>query len=93
MRSLSVPLVLALALALPAAAQPVAPTEPAPTIVYAKTSAVEFIGVDVVGTLQMPTGTFTVVPGARKFRNLIELRANFRPELARSASRLPSTLP
>lgn len=100
MRVSAVPLALALALsAVPALAQPVAPVapvpavEPAPTVVYARASAIDFTQANITGDRDGPSGAVIWAPPHAKFRNLIALRANFRPELARSASRLPSAVP
>jgi len=84
---------LVLSLAVPAAAQtPIGPTsegEAPPQVVTAKKTFVDFTNVHVVGELERPSGEVVWSKPPIKFRNLIELRANFRPELARSASKLP----
>ena len=64
--------------------------EPASTIVYAKKTALVFVDAVVDGETTRPGGSFTKARSRVKFRNLIELRAHFRPELARTASRLPA---
>lgn len=97
MRFSAVPLVLVLA-AGAAFAQPVAPVagaaaEPAPTVVYAKRTALVFTDALLEGDRDGPDGVVVWLRPKARFRNLIELRAHFRPELARSASRLPATAP
>lgn len=62
-------------------------------VVTAKKSVVDFTGVNVIGDLERPGGQLIWSRPKTKFRNLIELRSNFRPELARSASKLPGTPP
>lgn len=71
---------LALALAVPAAAQTPQPV---------KKSFVDFTQVVIIGDLVRPTTTYCPARTKRSFRNLIQLRGNFRPELARTASKLP----
>jgi hypothetical protein len=72
------------------APRPDAPVvEEAPTVVTLKKTALDFTEVRVVGDLERPGGDVVWSRPPVKFRNLIELRGNFRPELARSASKLP----
>lgn len=58
-------------------------------VVTLKTTAIDFTYVRVEGDLQRPNGSFIKPRPKGHTRNLIELRGNFRPELARTASRLP----
>lgn len=51
-------------------------------------SVVDFTEVKVTGIPDKPAGAIYIVPKKPKVRNLIELRGNFRPELATSSSRL-----
>jgi hypothetical protein len=83
---------LVIALAVPAAAQtPIGPSseEPPPTVVHLKTTALIFTDSYIQGELTRPNDSYLHARGKTRFRNLIELRGNFRPELARSASKLP----
>lgn len=78
--------------AVPAAAQtPIGPTseEPPVTVVSLKKTFVDFSHVVITAELTRPDGSYAILRGKTRFRNLIELRANFRPELARTASKLP----
>jgi len=54
----------------------------------AASSVVDFTEVKVTGIPDKPAGGIYIVPKKPKVRNLIELRGNFRPELATSSSRL-----
>ena len=54
--------------------------------VYNKKTVIDFSDVNVEGELTKPEGSYLKNRKKTKFRNLIELRGNFRPELKRSAS-------
>ena len=83
-------LALVFSFAIPAAAQtPIASEELPATVVTQRKTVIDFSQVDIVGELTHPDGSYSLVRGETRFRNLIELRGNFRPELARSASKLP----
>lgn len=51
-------------------------------------SAVDFTAVEIVGAVEGPTMRRTVARKRRHFRNMIELRTNFRPELQRTSQQL-----
>jgi hypothetical protein len=75
------------ALSLPAAAQDDAVVE-ADKTVYNKKTVIDFSDVNIEGELTKPEGSYIKNRKKTRFRNLIELRGNFRPELARSVSKL-----
>ena len=77
----------ALALALPAAAQDSTVVE-ADRTVYNKKTVIDFSDVSIEGELTKPEGSYIKNRKKTRFRNLIELRGNFRPELSRSVSKL-----
>lgn len=79
-------LLLAMA-ALPAAAQADVEQEP-DRVIYRKVTTMEFGDAHLNGTLMRPSGTYTKARKKLRFRNLIELRGSFRPELQRSVSSL-----
>lgn len=84
------PLALVFAFALPAAAQtPTASSDDGPMPAAGSKSVIDFTEVHVIGALERPSGEVVWGKPKIKFRNLIELRGNFRRELARSASKLP----
>ena len=73
-------------LALPAFAQE-AVTE-ADKTVYSKKTVIDFSDVSIEGELTKPEGSYIKNRKKTRFRNLIELRGTFRPELARSVAKL-----
>ena len=84
MRRLAV--VIALALSVPALAQDA--VVEADKTVYNKKTVIDFSDVNIEGELTKPEGSYIKNRKKTRFRNLIELRGNFRPELARSVSKL-----
>ncbi len=86
MRRLLVLAVLA-SLAVPALAQDAAEVE-ADKTVYSKKTVIDFSDVNIEGELTKPEGSYIKNRKKTRFRNLIELRGNFRPELSRSVSKL-----
>ncbi len=74
-------------LSLPAAAQDTAVVE-ADRTVYNKKTVIDFSDVSIEGELTKPEGSYIKNRKKTRFRNLIELRGNFRPELSRSVSKL-----
>jgi len=56
--------------------------------VYNKKTVIDFSDVSIEGELTKPEGSYIKNRKKTRFRNLIELRGNFRPELKRSASAL-----
>jgi hypothetical protein len=55
---------------------------------YQKKTVIDFSDVNIDGELTKPEGSYIKNRKRTKFRNLIELRGNFRPELRRSVSKL-----
>ena len=56
--------------------------------VFNKKTVIDFSDVNIEGELTKPEGSYIKNRKKTRFRNLIELRGNFRPELKRSASAL-----
>jgi hypothetical protein len=56
--------------------------------VYSKKTVIDFSDVNVEGELTKPEGGYVKNRKKTKFRNLIELRGNFRQELKRSVAEL-----
>ena len=56
--------------------------------VYTKKTVIDFSDVNIEGELTKPEGSYIKNRKKTRFRNLIELRGNFRPELSRSVSKL-----
>jgi len=56
--------------------------------VFNKKTVIDFSDVSIEGELTKPEGSYIKNRKKTRFRNLIELRGNFRPELKRSASAL-----
>ena len=56
--------------------------------VYSKKTVIDFSDVNIEGELTKPEGSYIKNRKKTRFRNLIELRGNFRPELSRSVSKL-----
>ena len=78
---------LALALAAPALAEDTV-VEESDKVVYNKKTVIDFSDVNIEGELTKPEGSYIKNRKKTRFRNLIELRGNFRPELKRSVSAL-----
>ncbi len=55
---------------------------------YNKKTVIDFSDVNIEGELTKPEGSYIKNRKRTKFRNLIELRGNFRPEMRRSVSKL-----
>ena len=86
---------LALALALPAAAQDKADApsgkkvvQEADKVVVRKRTVIDFNDVTVEGELTKPEGSYLLNRNKTKFQSLIKLRDNFNPELQKSADNL-----
>lgn len=77
----------ALALAAPSLAED-AVVEESDKVVYNKKTVIDFSDVNIEGELTKPEGSYIKNRKKTRFRNLIELRGNFRPELKRSVSAL-----
>jgi len=75
-------------LALPAFAQDTTYLQEGDKTVYSKKTVIDFSDVNIEGELTKPEGSYMKTRKKTRFRNLIELRGNFRPELARSVSKL-----
>lgn len=73
--------------ALPAGAQDKVIEEGDKTV-FNKKTVIDFSDVNIEGELTKPEGSYIKNRKKTRFRNLIELRGNFRPELKRSASAL-----
>lgn len=86
MRSILVALILS-SFASSSWAQDSAVVEP-DKVVYNKKTVIDFSDVNIEGELTKPEGSYIKNRKKTRFRNLIELRGNFRPELARSVSKL-----
>ncbi len=56
--------------------------------VFNKKTVIDFSDVNIEGELTKPEGSYIKNRKKTRFRNLIELRGNFRPELKRSAHAL-----
>jgi hypothetical protein len=56
--------------------------------VFNKKTVIDFSDVSIEGELTKPEGSYIKNRKKTRFRNLIELRGNFRPELKRSVSAL-----
>lgn len=57
-------------------------------VVFQKKTVIDFSDVDITGELTKPEGQYVKNRKKTRFRSLIELRGNFRPELHRSVSAL-----
>lgn len=57
-------------------------------VVYEKRTNLDLAGTELPGVLKRPSGEYVHVPARPKFPPLIELRADFGFELARSVSEL-----
>lgn len=76
-----------LALAAPASAQE-GVTQEQDKVVYKKKTVIDFSDVTIEGELVKPEGSYVVNRKKTRFRNLISVRSDFRPELGRSADNL-----
>jgi hypothetical protein len=77
-----------IALAAPAAFAQDTVIEEGDRTVYNKKTVIDFSDVNIEGELTKPEGSYIKNRKKTRFRNLIELRGNFRPELKRSVSAL-----
>ena len=59
-------------------------SEEADRVEYQKKTVIDFSDVNIEGELTKPEGSYIKNRKRTRFRNLIELRGNFRPELKRS---------
>lgn len=75
------------ALAAPAIAQD-AYVQEADKTVFSKKTVIDFSDVNIEGELTKPEGSYVKNRKKTRFRNLIEMRGDFRPELSRSVSKL-----
>lgn len=57
-------------------------------VVYKKKTVIDFSDVTIEGELVKPEGSYIVNRKKTKFKNLIQVRANFRPELTKSVEAL-----
>ena len=88
MKKLSVAVALfALAASVPAFAQDTVIQEEDKVVVNKKT-VIDFSDVNIEGELTKPEGSYVKNRKKTRFRNLIEMRGDFRPELSRSVSKL-----
>lgn len=62
-------------------------TQPEDRVEYSKKTVLDFSDVDIQGELKKPEGSYIKNRSKTRFRNLIELRGNFRPELSRSVAK------
>jgi hypothetical protein len=79
---------LALGLAVPALAQDTTYVQEGDKTVYSKKTVIDFSDVNIEGELTKPEGSYVKNRKKTRFRNLIEMRGDFRPELERSVSKL-----
>ena len=73
---------------LSAAAPALAQEQEADKVVYKKKTVIDFSDVTIEGELVKPEGSYIVNRKKTKFKNLIKVRANFRPELTKSVDAL-----
>lgn len=88
MKKLFIATLVALALAVPAMAQGDTVIEEGDKTVFNKKTVIDFSDVNIEGELTKPEGSYIKNRKKTRFRNLIELRGNFRPELKKSVSAL-----
>jgi hypothetical protein len=89
MQKLRSALLIAALFAAPAAfAQEDTVIEEGDKVVFQKKTMIDFSDVNIDGELTKPEGSYITNRKKTRFRNLIELRGNFRPELSRSVSAL-----
>lgn len=86
--SLLLAVLLTFASATPVFAQEDTVIEEEDKVVFNKKTVIDFSDVDIEGELTKPEGSYIKNRKKTRFRNLIELRGNFRPELRRSVSAL-----
>jgi hypothetical protein len=79
---------LAVTLALPSMAQQDTVVQEADKTVFNKKTVIDFSDVNIEGELTKPEGSYIKNRKKTRFRNLIELRGHFKPELKRSVSSL-----
>lgn len=77
----------ALALSFPALAQE-GTVQEQDKVVYKKKTVIDFSDVTIEGELVKPEGSYVVNRKKTRFRNLISVRSDFRPELGRSVDNL-----
>lgn len=87
MRTIALAAVLA-ALLLPLGAWAQGEVQEADRVTYKKRTVVDFSDVTIEGELTKPEGSYLVNRKKTRFRNLIEVRAHFRPELNRTVNAL-----
>ncbi|MCP4500263.1 MAG: hypothetical protein GY822_09920 [Deltaproteobacteria bacterium] len=58
------------------------------TVKYNKKTVIDFSDVNIEGELTKPEGSYIKQKKKTRFRNLIDMRGNFVPELSRSMSKL-----
>ncbi|MEW5855547.1 MAG: hypothetical protein AB2A00_42630 [Myxococcota bacterium] len=57
-------------------------------VVFKKKTVIDFSDVTIEGELTKPEGSYLVNRKKTKFKNLIQVRADFRPELSKSVDNL-----
>jgi len=57
-------------------------------VVYNKKTVIDFSDVNIEGELTKPEGSYIKQKKKTRFRNLIDMRGNFVPELSRSMNKL-----
>jgi hypothetical protein len=87
MRKIALAAVLA-SLLLPLGALAQGEVQEADRVTYKKRTVVDFSDVTIEGELTKPEGSYLVNRKKTRFRNLIEVRAHFRPELNRTVNAL-----
>ena len=88
MRKLSLTVFAALALGATSVAAQDTVIQEEDRVEYRKKTVIDFSDVNIEGELTKPEGSYIKNRKKTRFRSLIELRGNFRPELRRSVSRL-----
>ena len=78
----------ATALWLATSALALAQEQEADKVVYKKKTVIDFSDVTIEGELTKPEGSYVVSKKRTRFRNLIKVRADFRPELTKSVDGL-----
>lgn len=63
-------------------------TQESDKVVFKKRTVIDFSDVTIEGELTKPEGSYLVNRKKTRFKNLIEVRAHFRPELNRSVGAL-----
>ena len=62
------------------------PEAPAPTVVHAPQTAIDFEDLEIEGTLDRPSGAYVLSPRRADFNPMILLRTDFEAELAQSVA-------